>query len=74
MPLGSPQDETGILNERDNRFTLRRDGGGTWRLDISPSELKMARSLAGERVRVAGLRTEFDLIDVEQLTPDPRAT
>ena len=67
MPLGTRQNETGLLNARDSDFSLRRDGGGVWRLDCNPSLLTTAHSLVGKRVRVAGTRAEFDLIDVDSL-------
>lgn len=61
MPLGSPHDETGVLLWEGRFLTLQRDGGGRWRLD-GPAELER---LAGRRVRIVGVRSRFDLLDVE---------
>lgn len=69
MPRGTTHDEFGILNEAEGRFSLRRDGGGTWRLDIHPRDLRAARAMAGTRVRIAGLRSDFDLLDVSMIRP-----
>lgn len=65
MPLGSHHDENGLLM-REGRFpVLLRDDGGRWRLDADPS----ANTLLGRRVRVVGIRSDFDLLDVVSLTP-----
>ena len=61
MPRGSSHDETGWLNDVRGQLTLRRDDGGTWRLDAPTS----AHMLAGKRVRVVGVRADFDLLDVK---------
>ena len=41
---------------------LRVDGGGQWRLDL-PSKYQ---SLIGRRVRITGVRSEFDMLDVNE--------
>lgn len=64
MPLGSRHDETGRLNERDGRWSLRLDGGGVWRLDLGWRAWWRARSLVGRRVQVRGVRDGFDLLHV----------
>lgn len=60
MPRGSRHDETGRLREERGQFTLDRDAGGSWRLDVQ----RGAKQLVGRRVRVVGTRAEFDLLDV----------
>ena len=60
MPRGSRHDETGLLLEDRGQLALKRDAGGTWRLDAPHS----AERLTGRRVRVVGTRAEFDLLDV----------
>lgn len=67
MPLGMTHDETGRLNERDGRYTLRRDGGGEWRLDLGLFAALKVRRLAGRRVRVRGVRDGFDLLAVHRV-------
>ncbi|WIW91086.1 DUF5818 domain-containing protein (plasmid) [Sphingobium sp. V4] len=44
---------------------LRVDDGGEWRLDMS----SRYRHLLGNRVRVEGRRSEFDMLDVEIIRP-----
>ena len=44
-------------------FVLRRDCGDTWRLE-APRE---ASGLIGQRVRVIGIRADFDLLDVAHI-------
>ncbi len=63
MPLGSKHDETGWLQDSGGQLQLRRDAGGTWRLDAPAA----ARRLVGARVRVNGTRGEFDLLDVARI-------
>lgn len=68
MPRGTMHDETGRLSEQDGRWSLRRDGGGTWRLDLGPLVTLKARRLVGRRVRIFGTRDGFDLLAVERIT------
>ena len=63
MPLGSRQDEVGLILREDGRLVLRRDDGGTWHLD-GPRDLD---ANLGRRVTLGGLRSGFDLIDVDSL-------
>lgn len=63
--MGSPQDDNGLLLERAGAPVLRRDDGGTWRLEISGKY----RHLLGQRVHVTGTRDEFDLIAVRSIDP-----
>ena len=69
MPRGSYHDETGWLNERDGQLVLRRDEGGTWRLDVGFFVYRRAKRLLGKRVRLAGVRDGFDLLAVTNLSP-----
>jgi len=67
MPMGSRHDETGWLNERDGQWILRRDEGGRWRLDVGFWLSWRSRKLIGKRVRIAGTRGEFDLLNVDRI-------
>lgn len=58
MPRGSRCDETGWLNDDRGRLILRRDAGGTWQLDAP----WRARRLVGQRVRVVGVRADFNVL------------
>lgn len=60
MPLGSHHEIEGLLLRRGRLHSLHPDGGGTWRLDAP----RAADRLAGQRVRVRGVRSGFDLLDV----------
>ncbi|AMK26178.1 MULTISPECIES: DUF5818 domain-containing protein [Sphingobium] len=63
MPRGSRHDLTGILLEAGLHPVLRVADGGEWRLDVTGRY----RHLLGRRVRVAGIRSGFDLLDVLQI-------
>lgn len=65
MPKGSRHDEQGLLLSDRGRLVLRRDDGGHWRLQADWDAYQML----GRRVRVAGIRCGFDLLDVERITP-----
>ena len=67
MPLGSKHDETGRLLRERGAMVLERDIGGRWRLDADPSTERML----GQRVRVEGVRSGFDLLDVRRIRPAP---
>ncbi|KXU30640.1 MULTISPECIES: DUF5818 domain-containing protein [Sphingobium] len=67
MPYGSHHDETGWLNETSGNWSLRRDEGGRWRLDVGFWTAWRSRKLIGKRVRVVGKRSGFDLLDVERI-------
>lgn len=64
MPRGSVHRESGVLIGRDGRFALRRDDGGTWRLDPNGKEGAIRRML-GCRVHLTGIRDGFDLLAVK---------
>ncbi len=62
MPLGTKHTLVGRVLA-GNRFpVLRVDGGGQWRLDL-PTKFQ---SLIGRRVRVTGVRSEFDMLDITE--------
>lgn len=63
MPLGSRHDESGLLLAEGRFLILQRDDRGRWRLD---APLRAERYL-GHRVRVTGVRSGFDLLDVEKV-------
>ena len=68
MPLGASISDTGRLVRGEHNFLLRRDAGGTWRLDLG----RFDRRLVGRRVSITGTRADFDLVDVEtvaEVTP-----
>ena len=58
-------DETGMLLRVGGGFALRRDTGGLWRLDLHRTPV----DLVGKRVRVIGVRTGPDRVDVEGVQP-----
>lgn len=63
VPVGSPANETGLLLKEAGKLVLRRADGGVWRLDADRTALAML----GLRVRVFGVRSGFDLIDVARI-------
>lgn len=65
MPLGSRHDECGLLLREGHWLILKRDDGGRWRLDAS----RKAERLLGRRVRIEGVRSGFDLLDVKRVEP-----
>lgn len=63
MPRGTHHQLTGLLLEARRGLVLAIDGGGEWSLDAPPSAYK----LLGLRVTVKGVRSGFDLLDVEKI-------
>lgn len=63
MPLGSEHIEEGLLLREGPWVVLMRDDGGRWRLDTGCS----VEPLLGCRVRVHGVRSGFDLLDVRRI-------
>jgi hypothetical protein len=63
MPIGSKHDETGLLLREGQFLILQRDVGGRWRLS---ADLGTERML-GQRVRIQGIRSGFDLLDVTRI-------
>ena len=61
MPLGSRHEEVGMILADGPAIVLRRDDGGVWRLD-GPGALS---ECVGRRVTIAGVRSGFDLLEVE---------
>lgn len=66
MPRGTRHVETGILRPGKWGYSLEVDGGGVWQLDVPQS----ARRYVGQRVTVEGVRSGFDLLDVERIASD----
>jgi hypothetical protein len=64
MPRGARYDLEGLLLAGNVYPVLRIDGGGQWRLDLPWRYHK----LIGRRVRVTGARSEFDMLDVTEVT------
>lgn len=65
MPIRQPIDECGTLLRKGGGFILQRDTGGQWRLDLH----RMPVDLIGKRVRLVGVQTEADLVEVEGVRP-----
>lgn len=65
MPLGTFHAEEGMLLRQRGALILQRDDGGRWRLD---ADLGVEEHL-GRRVRVEGVRSAFDLLDVSRVVP-----
>lgn len=63
MPLGTFHSEEGLLLRQRGGLILQRDDGGRWRLDAEPD----AEQNLGRRVRVEGLRGDFDLLEVRRI-------
>ena len=64
MPRWTRHVEEGLLLEQRGGLILQRDDGGRWRLD---ADRKAAEKYLGDRVRVEGIRSEFDLLDVSRI-------
>ena len=67
MPLWIEIDETGVLRRHRHDFVLELREGGSWRLEIP--WWRRDRSMLGKRVRVHGLRVDFDVSAVRQIQP-----
>jgi len=63
MPIGSEHIEEGLLLRERGELILRRDDGDGWRLRLD----EPAEALPGSRVRVHGVRSGFDLLDVVRI-------
>lgn len=64
MSIGSTHDEVGVIEVEAGELVLRRDDGGRWRLDAPVR----ADLYLGQRMRVRGMRSGFDLLDVTAIT------
>jgi hypothetical protein len=60
-----PIDETGILLRDGGGFALKRDAGGLYRLDLHRTPV----DLVEKHVRVIGVLTGPELVDVEGVQP-----
>lgn len=65
MPLGSSHTETGLILQEGGVLILQRDDGGRWRIE----EDRKVRRYLGRRVAVEGVRSGFDWLTVENITP-----
>lgn len=63
MPRGTRHIVTGILRPGRWGYSLEVDGGGIWQLDVRRS----VRKLMSQRVTVEGIRSGFDLLDVDRI-------
>lgn len=61
MTIGSTVDETGMLVRDGGAFALRRDIGGTYRLELSRTPV----DLVEKRVRIVGTLDPAGLVVVE---------
>lgn len=61
MPMGTRHRVTGLLLDSRRGLIIEVDGGGVYALDAYRS----ARKFLGQRVTVEGVRSGFDLLDVE---------
>lgn len=64
MPKWVEVSETGILLRDSHGYLLSMPGGGHWRLE----DIRHVRSgLLGSRVRIEGMRVEFNTISVDRI-------
>jgi hypothetical protein len=63
MSIGKPHVDQGLLLHQGRALLLQRDDGGCWRLQADAD----AWGLLGARVRVEGLRSGFDLLEVRRI-------
>lgn len=64
MSIGHAVDVCGVMLREGRRTNLYVDGGGYWELDLLARHLRFV----GQRVRVQGVRSGFNRIDVERLS------
>ena len=64
VPLGKFHAEEGLLLRQRGRLILQRDDGGFWILEVDGAE-----SPLGLRVRVEGVRTGFNSLEVSRIVP-----
>ena len=65
MPRGTRHTLTGTLRWRRHGYTLEMDDGGVWRLDVGWGW--KVRCNLDMRVTVDGIRSGFDLLDVQRI-------
>lgn len=63
MPVGKFHSEEGLLLRQRGRLILQKDGGGFWTLEADPAAARML----GLRVRVEGVRSGFNALDVARI-------
>jgi hypothetical protein len=64
--IGTRIEETGTLLREAGGFSLRRDLGGRWKLDLHRVPVDQVE----KRVRITGVVVSEDLIDVEGVAPE----
>lgn len=64
--IGTRIEETGTLIRDAGGFTLRRDRGGRWRLDMHRVPVDQIE----KRVRITGIVVGEDLVDVDGVAPE----
>ncbi|WP_194954029.1 DUF5818 domain-containing protein [Sphingopyxis solisilvae] len=64
--IGTRIEETGTLLRDAGGFSLRRDLGGRWRLDLH----RVPVDHIEKRVRITGIVVGEDLVDVDGVAPD----
>jgi hypothetical protein len=62
VPIGKFHAEEGLLLMQRGRAILQRDGGGFWILEVDEPQL-----LLGQRVRVEGIRSGFNALEVSRI-------
>ncbi len=62
MPIGKFHSEEGLLLRQRGRAILQRDDGGFWVLEMDERE-----DLLGLRVRVEGIRSGFNSLEVSRI-------
>lgn len=63
MSIGRFFVEEGLLLQQRGRLILQNDDGGFWILETDPGAEKML----GQRVRVEGIRSGFNSLDVARI-------
>jgi hypothetical protein len=63
MPRGTRHEESGQLLREGGWLVLLRHDGGRWRLDVG----RKAARLLGQWVHVDGIRSDFDILDVQSI-------
>jgi hypothetical protein len=69
MPRGTRHTLTGTLRATPRGYLLETDDGGTWRFDLGWGW--RARRHVDRCVIVEGVRSGFDLLDVDRLRVEP---
>jgi hypothetical protein len=63
MPIGKFYAEEGLLLQQRGKPILQRDDGGFWILEVD----RGAEELLGQRVRVEGVRSGFNSLEVSRI-------